>query len=104
MTLKEAREILGLGATATRQEIRAAFRRAARRWHPDKAPAGEEAAFRVRMQEVNAAYQHLLAFLEKYRYRLEETEAEPDLEAWWNERFGTGGVWGGPPKKEGERR
>ena len=101
MTLKEAREILELGLTATRQEIRAAYRRLARRWHPDRAPLGEEARFRARMQEVNAAYQRLKDFVEHYRYSLDETEApdsQEDYEAWWRSRFATG-VWGAPPKK-----
>ncbi|MBI4795289.1 MAG: DnaJ domain-containing protein, partial [Deltaproteobacteria bacterium] len=42
MTLEEARELLSLDLQATRKEIRAAYRRAARRWHPDRSPAGLE--------------------------------------------------------------
>lgn len=101
MTLKEAREILGLGLTATRQEIVAAYRRQARRWHPDRAPAGQEEAYRTRMQEVNAAYQRLRQMLEQYRYRLDEVEAqedEQDYQKWWHSRFFSG-VWSPPPKK-----
>ncbi len=102
MTLKEAREILGLGLRATRQEILAAYRRQARRWHPDRAPSGEEAVYRARMQEVNAAYQRLKQMLEQYRYRLEEGEEaaddSPDYQRWWHARFFSG-VWSAPPKK-----
>ncbi len=98
MTLKEAREILGLGLTATRQEITRAYRRAARRWHPDRAPADREEEYRGRMQQVNAAYQRLKEFLEAYRFRLEDTETGEDLGEWWRERFYTG-VWGPPPGK-----
>ncbi len=107
MTLKEVREILGLELVATRQEIKAAYRRAARRWHPDRASVGEEAVFRARMQEVNAAYQRLKEFLENYRYRLEEGEAADeakDLEDWWHARFGSTGVWGAPPGKGDENK
>lgn len=95
MTLKEACQILGLGPVATRREIRDAYRRAARRWHPDRAPTGAEEEFRRRMQAVNAAYQRLKEFLENYRYRLEETEEEGDVERWWRDRFNVG-VWSGP--------
>ena len=98
MTLKEAREILGLERTATRQEITRAYRRAARRWHPDRAPEDQEAAYRSRMQEVNAAYQRLREFLEGYRFLLEDTETGEDVEEWWQDRFYTG-VWGRPPRK-----
>ncbi len=97
MTLKEAREILGLAETATRQEITQAYRRAARRWHPDRAPAAQEQEYRGRMQQINEAYQRLKEFLEGYRFRLEDTEGVEDVGDWWRERFYTG-VWG-PPRE-----
>jgi outer membrane autotransporter protein len=97
VTLKEARDILGLDLTATRQEITRAYRRAARRWHPDRAPADREEEYRARMQQVNAAYQRLRNFLENYRFRLDDTETGEDVEEWWRDRFYTG-VWGRPVK------
>jgi|GEM_PF-431345 DnaJ-class molecular chaperone len=98
LTLKEARELLGLGEKATRQEIIQAYRRAARHWHPDRAPEGREAEFRARMQLVNEAYQRLKDFLENYRFCLVDQETPQDAEEWWRERFYTG-VWGAPPEK-----
>ncbi len=98
MTLREAREILGLDLTATRQEITRAYRRAARRWHPDRAPAEREEEYRGRMQQVNAAYHRLRQFLESYRFRLEDTETGEDMEEWWRDRFYTG-VWGRPVRE-----
>jgi hypothetical protein len=97
MTIKEARACLGLGETASRQEIIQAYRRAARRWHPDRAPGGGEAECRAQMQRVNAAYQRLKEFMEAYRFRLEDIETGEDAAEWWQERFYTG-VWGPPPK------
>jgi DnaJ-class molecular chaperone len=101
MTLDEARELLGLGLRASRKEIRAAYRRGARRWHPDKAPAGAEKEYRAHMQQINAAYQRLLKFLEDYQYHLVDTAANEDYQQWWRSRFYTG-VWGPPPPKETE--
>jgi preprotein translocase subunit Sec63 len=103
MTLEEARQILGLGLTARKQEIRAAYRRAARRWHPDHAPKGAEQEYRSRMQAVNAAYQRVVQFLEDYRYHLEEAPSDEDYQQWWHRHFGFG-VWGPPkgPAEEGE--
>lgn len=98
MTLTEARDILELDLTVTRQEIIRAYRRAARRWHPDRAPEGREEEYRAHMQQVNAAYQRLKEFLENYRFHLEDTETGEDVEKWWQERFYTG-VWGRPPKE-----
>jgi len=99
MTLTEARTILELGLTATRQEITRAYRRAARRWHPDRAPEGREEEYRAHMQQVNAAYQRLKEFLENYRFHLEDMETGEDVEKWWQERFYTG-VWGRPPQEQ----
>jgi hypothetical protein len=101
MTLEEARQLLSLGLKATRQEIKAAYRRAARRWHPDRAPAGEEETYRGRMQQINAAYQRIVQFIEDYPYNLVESANPEDLEKWWADRFYTG-VWSPPPPKDQE--
>jgi len=45
---------LGLGASASPEEVALAYRRLAKRWHPDRAGEGQEAA--LRMAEINAAY------------------------------------------------
>jgi DnaJ-class molecular chaperone len=101
MTLEEARKLLNLDLKATKQEAKAAYRRAARRCHPDLAPAGAEATFRERMQQINAAYQLIVQFIEDYRYDLVESAGPEDLQKWWADRFATG-VWGPPPPKEPE--
>lgn len=99
MTLAKARELLNLEARATRKEIKAAYRRAARLWHPDRAPAGEEIRYRAQMQQVNAAYQRVVQFIEAYRYDLTEETGSEDLQKWWADRFYTG-VWAPPPPKD----
>ena len=52
---------LGLGETATADEIRTAYRRAARQFHPDHAPAEPTATehFTERFDEINEAHQLL---------------------------------------------
>src|ERR1044072_1370528 len=50
--------ILGVSAMADTRELAAAYRRQAKRWHPDRG-GGEEAA--RRMAEINAAYDLLRA-------------------------------------------
>lgn len=102
MTLKEARELLGLGQRASRKEIRSAYRRAARRWHPDRAPSPQaEAEYRERMQQVNLAYQRIQQFIEDYRFELLEKPASEDLMNGWYNRFATG-VWTPPPDADPE--
>ena len=101
MTIEEARAFLNLGLKATRKEVKAAYRRAARRWHPDRAPAGTEESCRARIQQINAAYQLIGQFIETYRYDLVSPAGSEDLQKWWADRFATG-VWGPPPPKEPE--
>jgi hypothetical protein len=53
---RDPHDVLGVAAGATPDELTSAYRREARRWHPDHAPeedAGE------RMVEINAAYELL---------------------------------------------
>lgn len=57
--MRDAYQVLGLGPRASRDDVRAAYRRLARRWHPDlHATAGPELRLDAerRMKELNAAY------------------------------------------------
>ena len=105
MTLEEAKKLLGLGQQASRQEIRSAYRREARRWHPDRtSDSNAEAEYRQHMQQVNVAYQRILQFIEEYRFELVENSAPEDLMQWWRNRFATG-VWSPPPSDDsGEKK
>ena len=52
-----AYNVLDLPATATKAEIRAAYRSLARRWHPDRFQEGPERDWaNAKMAEINAAY------------------------------------------------
>lgn len=101
MTLEEARELLGLDLQATRKEVRAAYRAAARRWHSDRAPAPEEQTYREQMQQINIAYQRIIQFIEAYRFELVEKSSPDDLMEWWRNRFASG-VWSPPPPPDPE--
>lgn len=57
-----AYEVLNIPATATREEIRAAYRALARRWHPDRFMQGPERDWaNDKMAEINAAYRACLS-------------------------------------------
>lgn len=50
-------KVLGVGPDASDEEIKRAYRRLAKKYHPDLNPGDQEAA--ARMQEVNAAYEQI---------------------------------------------
>ena len=63
-----AYEILNVAPTATQEEIRAAYRNLARRWHPDRFMDGPERDWaNDRMAMINAAYQMCLEGLKETR-------------------------------------
>lgn len=61
MKTLNAYEILNVAPTASRDEIREAYRALARRWHPDRFLAGPERDWaNNRMADINAAYRACL--------------------------------------------
>ena len=50
-------EVLGVSPDASDEEIKRAYRRLAKEYHPDRNPGDQEAA--RRMQEINAAYEQI---------------------------------------------
>ena len=59
---------MNIPATATREEIRAAYREMARRWHPDRFMPGPERDWaNERMADINAAYRACLSGLKDAR-------------------------------------
>jgi DnaJ-domain-containing protein 1 len=62
MTLGRAMRLLGLTAASTREQVRAAYRRMAGEWHPDRVAGRAEAvrqAATEQMAEINEAYRIL---------------------------------------------
>ncbi len=91
--IEEAREVLGLDERATLSEIKKAFRRMARKNHPD---LNRDASGHQRMRQLNHAYQILLDYCSSFRFPLQKgPDAEIiDDEKWWFDRFGSDPLWG----------
>ena len=71
-----AYQVLGIPVTADREQIRAAYRALARRWHPDRFMAGPERDWaNDKMAEINAAYRECLDGLTRVQ---KPAEAESD--------------------------
>ena len=77
-----AYEVLKIPPTATREEIRAAYRSLARRWHPDRFMAGPERDWaNEKMADINAAYRACLdALRDARRTEGDDTEALVQVE------------------------
>lgn len=89
-----AKTLLGLGDQASLREIKDAYRKLAKKVHPDLVTTGTQAS---RMQEINAAYAVLLEYCMGRRFSLlppEDGEEAMDPEDWWFDRFGEDPLWG----------
>ena len=57
MIIDDPYKVLGVSRDASDEEIKRAYRRLAKQYHPDRNPGDTEAA--KKMQEVNAAYEQI---------------------------------------------
>lgn len=92
-----AKELLGLSAQATPQEIKQAYRRLSKKYHPDmKADGGGTPAENDQMRRLTEAYKTLMHHCENFLIPLEpgEEPGELDGEDWWMDRFGRDPLWG----------
>jgi hypothetical protein len=85
--IDRARLLLGLEERVSIHDIKSAYRRLSKRYHPDAAGSGSEASGRFR--ELHAAYRLLLSYCEHCRISLTRDELQSfDPEEWWFRRFG----------------
>ncbi len=93
--ITEARNTLELPETATREMIRAHYRRLLARWHPDKGRADQETCHDMTIRIVEA-YRTLVDYCKNYQYSFAEETVRQHMspEEWWADRFGQDPLWG----------
>ncbi len=64
--------MLGLAETATAKDVKTAYRKLAKRYHPDKNLGADTKADTPKMAEINEAYHILEQYLSGYRYSFDE--------------------------------
>ncbi|MCD6413536.1 MAG: DnaJ domain-containing protein [Elusimicrobia bacterium] len=74
MTLKEARSLLKLPEEASLNEIRNAYRRLAKKYHPDRCPDSDKRKCEERIKKINKAYETVLGFCAEYKFPLCDSE------------------------------
>ncbi|ASB15553.1 DnaJ domain-containing protein [Klebsiella pneumoniae] len=75
MNIQEALNVFGLSGELTEKDIKAAYRKAALKYHPDRNPLGAEL-----MKAVNAAFDVLMANIDKinqFTYRKLKNQSIP---------------------------
>ena len=93
--IRAAAEHLGLGDEATLAEIKKAYRRLSKKYHPDLQESSRRKTGREEMYKLTEAYQALLDYCTKYRFPLKPGDKEElEGEDWWFERFGQDHHWG----------
>jgi len=88
LEIDEARKILGLGEAATLREIKMAYRRLARRYHPDQYGGSDQNG--EAMKKLNRVYELLEDYCREYKYSFREedvtrTYSEEDYLRRWRE-------------------
>jgi len=90
--LDQARRFFGLDDRATMKEIKHRYRAMARRFHPDRGEAGDNAQIR----KANAAYRLLINYCSGYRFSFAQDEFfEQCPEERLREQFAHDGIWQG---------
>jgi len=84
--VQKARKLLGLGECATLSEIKEAFRKMAKKYHPDKCQENREECEEM-MRKLTEAKNIIFTFLAGYRYCFTQKPAEEQDWEEWKKRF-----------------
>ncbi len=93
-----ARKILGLGEFATLEEIKEAYYRLSRKYHPDGCKENKKKECEEMFKKINCAYRLLIEYCGGYRYSFREKDVKRNAidkefyqhlkrfyDGWWGE-------------------
>jgi len=94
--IDNARKVLGLGEKSTLKEIKNAYRKKAKEYHPDSAGHARKAECDGVMKKINGAYEILMNYCENYVYSLKKEDVEPEKDAYekYMKGFENDWLWG----------
>lgn len=104
-TFKDYYQVLGLERTASEQEIKSAYRKLARKYHPDLHSGSEKSGAEEKFKEINEAYEVLGDQEKRSKYdRLgtnyrhgQEWQPPPDMDGFYTYTWTNGGAHGSTP-------
>jgi len=74
--IDNARKALGLGETATLDEIKAAYRRLSLKYHPDKCTDGDSQECEEMFKKISRANEILVSYCSSYKYSFAEEDVK----------------------------
>jgi len=89
--VKDPYTVLGVSKSATPEEIKSAYRKMAKKYHPDLHPDDPEAA--IKMNEVNEAYD-ILSHPEKYANRRDNSQTYNQSQNTYRQTYNSSGYQG----------
>jgi preprotein translocase subunit Sec63 len=93
--IDQARTLLNLGEQATADEMKQAYRRMCKKYHPDRAPEKDKKKYADIMCRLTESYELLMRYIKIYRFPLTpDKDTIYDPEDWWMNRFGDDPLWG----------
>jgi DnaJ-class molecular chaperone len=93
--IDKARKTLELGEKATMEQIKKAYRRLSKKWHPDACGEKDKDLCREKMAEISGAYKIIMKYVKDYSFSFsEETVIEESPEERWKKQFGKDPLWG----------
>ena len=93
--VEQARELFNLGDQATAEEMKQAYRRMCKKYHPDRAEEADKKRYAEIMCRLTESYELLMRYIRKYRFPLKpDKDTLYDPEDWWMNRFGDDPLWG----------
>jgi len=72
--IDEARRLLGIGETATLKQVKAAYKRIANRYHPDRCEEVDKVKCDEMMKKINEAYELITKYCADYSYSFREED------------------------------
>jgi len=85
--IDEARKILGLGESATLQEIKDAYRKLVLKYHPDRSKSTDKRHDTEMFRKITAAYDIVMAYCMNYQYSFKKEDVEEMIDKEMDEEF-----------------